>query len=590
MSTINGTSGNDNLIGTAAGDLINGLGGIDTITAGDGDDRIIVWDHPPLGNPTYGAVDGGAGHDILDFTGWQGPLEMTAYATTEMAVGATTAFGLVFTAVAQVRNVEEIWLPQGGGSFADSLVGVTTSGPFTAWKVVGGSGSDGIFDGRGSDTISTGAGDDGVTFNGGNDWVSLGEGNDHYQVDDLIFFSGNPTIDAGSGTDELRWNTRTIPSSVTVDLEAGQGTDGTSHLTVSGFEDVRVAGPLQYSAPGWRLEISGDGGPNQINGGIVGAGSGWLNGRGGDDAILLQGDRSTSATVYGGSGDDLVVGAEGSDWINGGQASNDAYDPAGTSGGRDTLFGGNGNDHIYGNAQLAVAGSPDGNDSIDGGFGADYVNGNAGNDTIIGEMGSDRLYGGAGNDLIYGDMIAGFPADDVHGNDHLNGNKGNDTLYGGNGNDDLRGGQDDDELHGEDGTDTLGGDAGDDLLEGGLGQDRLTGGLGRDIFKFDAADARFGDLGSGQVETITDFTHGSDQIWLAFHPVSLRDAGPVADAVAAKAAADALVGGSAGNAVVEAEVGHDLYLMFAGTGSGQIESVIRLENVAANILSVADFV
>lgn len=590
MFTINGTIGNDTLIGTAAGDLINGLGGIDTITAGDGDDRIIVWDHPPLGNPTYGAIDGGAGHDILDFTGWQGPLEMTAYATTEMAVGSTTEFGKVFTAVAQVRNVEEIWLPQGGGSFAESLVGVTISGPFTAWKVVGGSGSDGVYDGRGSDTISTGAGDDGVTFHGGNDQVSLGDGNDNYRAEDLTFFSGNPTIDAGSGTDDLRWDPRSVPLAVTIDLQAGQATNGISHMTVSGFENVWVSGLLQYSVPGWRLEISGDGGANQLHGSIVGAGTGLLNGRAGNDSILLEGDVSTSATVYGGSGNDLVVGAEGADWINGGQASNDPYDPAGPSGGSDTLYGGGGNDHIYGNAQFAVAGSPDGDDSIGGGDGADYINGNAGNDTIAGDAGSDRLYGGAGNDLIYGDMIGNFPADNVHGNDHLNGNKGNDTLYGGAGNDDLRGGQNEDELHGGDGTDTLGGDAGDDLLDGGAGQDLLTGGLGRDIFEFDTADAHFGDLGSGQVETITDFTHGSDQIWLAFHPALLRDAGLVADLVAAKVAADALVSTSAGSTIIEAEVGHDLYLMFAGTGSGQIDSAIRLENVGANILSVADFV
>jgi len=592
MATINGTSGNDNLLGTSGSDVINGSGGIDTIAAGDGDDRIILWDHPPLGNQAYSSIDGGSGHDILDLSGWHGPLDMVAYATTQITIGvdASAANGQVFTAVADVRNVEEIWLPEGGGTFTGSLIGVTTSGPFAGWKVVGGSGPDAVADGRGSDTISTGAGDDGVTFHGGNDQVSLGDGNDTYRAEDLTFFPGNPTIDAGAGTDELQWDTHDITLGANIDLEAGQATDGISHLTISNFENVRVQYPLPYSAPGWELNISGSEGSNEIHTSIIGSGAGWTNGRAGNDSIYASGGPSTTDTVYGGSGDDFVVGDDGANWINGGQAPNDPYDPVGTSGGNDTLLGGIGNDHIYGNSQFAVAGAPDGNDSIYASSGSDYVNGNAGDDTIIGDGGSDRLYGGAGNDLIYGDAATTDPSGIFHGNDHLNGNKGNDTLYGGGGNDDLRGGQDNDELHGGDGSDTLGGDAGDDLLDGGPGQDLLTGGAGHDIFKFDVVDAQPGELASGQVDTITDFTHGIDQIWLPFHPMSLRDAGPVADAISAKAAADALVSTSAGQAVVEAEVGHDLYLMFAGSGSGAINSMIRLENVTPNNLSLADFV
>jgi Ca2+-binding RTX toxin-like protein len=587
MASINGTSGNDSLLGTANNDVINGLGGIDTIAAGDGDDRIILWKQPALGNQPYSIIDGGSGHDILDLSGWDGPhLDIANNTTTQLTIGvdASAANGQVYTAVADVRNVEEIWLPEAGGTFLGG------SGGTTGWKIIGGSGPDAVSDGRGSDTISTGAGDDGVTFHGGNDQVSLGDGNDTYRAEGLTFFSGNPTIDAGAGTDELQWDTHDITLGAKIDLEAGQATDGISHLTISNFENVRVQYPLPYSAPGWELDISGTEGPNEIHISIVGSGAGWTNGRAGNDSIYVSGGSTTTDTVYGGSGDDFVVGDDGANWINGGQAPNDRYDPVGTSGGNDTLFGGIGNDHIYGNSQFAVAGAPDGNDSIYASSGSDYVNGNAGDDTIIGDSGSDRLYGGAGNDLIFGDAATTDPSGIFHGNDHLNGNKGNDTLYGGGGNDDLRGGQDNDELHGGDGSDTLGGDAGDDLLDGGPGQDLLTGGAGQDIFKFDLADAQPGQLASGQVDTITDFTHGADQIWLPFHPVALRDAGSVVDAISAKAAADALVGTSAGQTVVEAEVGHDLYLIFAGAGSGAIDSMIRLENINPSNLTIADFV
>lgn len=590
MATINGTSGNDSLTGTAGDDLIDGMGGVDAIAASDGNDRIIVWDSPTSGNFVYGAIDGGAGHDILDLTGWQGPpLDMSAYATIGIVVGSFTNNG-EGTAIAMVQNVEEIWLPQGGASFTDEQLANRPDGPFggpfTGWKIVGGGGGDYIYDGPGSDTVSTGAGTDTVFFHGGNDQVSLGDNSDFYVVDDPLFV-GNPTVDAGGGTDTLIWNPNTALA-VKIDLGSGQATDGTSHLTVSGFENVS-AGPSQNTVLDWHLELSGDNDSNVFLVHVSDMGSGWLNGRGGDDTVNLSGGQSASATVYGGSGDDLVIGSDGADWINGGQPSNDPYDPAGANGGSDTLYAGDGNDHIYGNAQSAVAGALDGNDSISGDAGSDYVNGNAGNDTIFGGAGSDRLYGGAGNDLMYGDDMLGFPSG-ARGNDHLNGNKGNDTLYGGDGNDDLRGGQDNDELHGGDGTDTLGGDAGDDRLEGGSGQDVLTGGLGQDIFQFKVADAQYGNLASGQVETITDFTHSSDLIQLAFHPASLQDAGLFADAVAAEASAAALVDASLGHIVVEAEVGHDLYLMFAGTGFGPIDSAVRLENVVGNSLSSVDFV
>lgn len=589
MATINGTSGNDSLTGTAGNDVIDGLGGVDTIAAGNGDDRIIVHVPLPTGSFTYGTIDGGAGHDILDLSGWQGPIEMSAYVKTGIAVGSFDDNGRG-VAIAKVYNVEEIWLPQGGGSFSDEQLNETTTGPFTSWKIIGGNGQDYIREGPGNDTISTGAGTDTVFYHGGNDQVSLGDDDDFYVVDGPPF-GGNPTIDAGGGTDELMWNSITA-SAVKIDLRAGQATDGTSYLTISGFENVSASGPYQHPVPGWHVEVSGDNGANMFLVNISDLGSGWFNGRGGDDTINLSNGPSATATatIYGGSGDDMIVGTNGADWINGNQAPSDSYDPAGANGGSDTLSGWDGNDHIYGNAQSAVAGAPDGNDSIFGGRGADYANGNAGNDTISGEAGSDRLYGGAGNDLLYGDMLAGSQSDDSHGNDHLNGNRGNDTLYGGDGNDDLRGGQDNDELHGGNGTDTLGGDAGDDTLDGGPGQDLLTGGLGRDIFLFHATDALFGNLASGQVETIADFMQNNDRIQLAFHPASLLDAGLVADAVAAKAAADALVGASAANVIVEAEVGHDLYLLFAGTGSGSIDSAIRLENTVPNSLNITNFV
>ena len=74
----------------------------------------------------------------------------------------------------------------------------------------------------------------------------------------------------------------------------------------------------------------------------------------------------------------------------------------------------------------------------------------------------------------------------------ITGTAGNDTLIGRNGQ-----------------VDTLVGGAGDDVLYGGTGNDTLTGGTGADKFVFASALN-----GTSNVDTITDFTSGTDKILL----------------------------------------------------------------------------
>ncbi|MFJ0453242.1 type I secretion C-terminal target domain-containing protein, partial [Bordetella bronchiseptica] len=75
--------------------------------------------------------------------------------------------------------------------------------------------------------------------------------------------------------------------------------------------------------------------------------------------------------------------------------------------------------------------------------------------------GNDELYGGDGDDILYGQG----------GNDKLYGGDGDDILYGGAGTDELRGGAGNDELYGGEGKDLLIGGQGDDILHGGGGSD-----------------------------------------------------------------------------------------------------------------------
>jgi Ca2+-binding RTX toxin-like protein len=91
-------------------------------------------------------------------------------------------------------------------------------------------------------------------------------------------------------------------------------------------------------------------------------------------------DATTSQTLRGTEGPDVICGGSAADSIQG-------------LGGDDIIFGGGGNDSIQGNA---------GNDTIFGGTGDDSIAGNEGNDTMFGNDGNDALQGLPGYDTANG--------------------------------------------------------------------------------------------------------------------------------------------------------------------------------------------
>jgi protocatechuate 3,4-dioxygenase beta subunit len=199
-----------------------------------------------------------------------------------------------------------------------------------------------------------------------------------------------------------------------------------------------------------------------------------INGPNGDDTIV---GTATTDSIFGLGGNDLIFGREGGDYINGNTAN-------------DTIYGGIDNDTLF------------------GGKGFDLVFGDRANDTLYGNRGNDSLSGDEGNDLLYGgkadDVMLGGAGDDV-----LIGDQGNDTLCGGDGNNTLIGGS---------GDDVLFGGTSDDLLFGGLGSDTLVGDIGSNGFALSAG---------GGIDTIFNFTQGSDAIvlvgGLTFNQLSLTE-------------------------------------------------------------------
>lgn len=198
------------------------------------------------------------------------------------------------------------------------------------------------------------------------------------------------------------------------------------------------------------------------------------------------------------------------------------------------LYGGSGNFIGNGNdaANLIVGGN--GADTLNGGAGADTLAGGAGNDILIGGSGAANvLQGGTGDDIYFVSVASDSVVEDAFGGQDTivtdlanytllaqvealvyrgtgnfsgTGSAGADVIVGAEGNDGISGADGDDILLGMGGADILSGGNGADLLYGGEGNDRLEGGAGDDLFVFT--------IGSGGIDTIVDFTAGSDRFLL----------------------------------------------------------------------------
>ena len=182
---------------------------------------------------------------------------------------------------------------------------------------------------------------------------------------------------------------------------------------------------------------------------------------GNDDANFLNGTADADS-LYGGNGEDVLLGAPGLTFTGEAFPTNPA------------------------NPRFYLTGEASGSDYLEGGAGTDALYGFDGNDVIYGGDDNDSgilsqpfifslsfyyvagLYGGDGHDVV----------DGGRGNDLLDGAAGFDTLLGGEGNDTAFGGGD---------SDILDGGAGNDFLDGATEADQMSGGLGDDTFLVDNA-------------------------------------------------------------------------------------------------------
>lgn len=358
--------------------------------------------------------------------------------------------------------------------------------------------------------VLTGDADDAVTLDFGNGLFVRPDGSEV-----------KVTVDAG-GPGHDRFTLRGTAGNDTFDLGTAGGV-GAVNLNADADADITLVNLDE-------LYVHGGGGKDQ------------LSGAGG---AVVGGPWAAGLALYGGPGDDTLIGGAGVNHLQGdggndtliGGPTLDRYAFSGGNLGADTVVDtpGQNNTLLFGG--LAAAGIPDfagpvtvdlaspaaqavhpahltltlaGVDNVVGTEWGDVLRGNddgnvlhgrGGADLIVGGGGGDQLAGGAGADVLIGDSPSAAGAADLidggDGNDIILGEAGNDTLHGCDGVDTLYGGAGADRLCGDAGNDRLFGQDGNDDLNGGTGADALDGGKGDDVL-------------FGGVDLDADFLTGGD--------------------------------------------------------------------------------
>ncbi len=383
-----------------------------------------------------------------------------------------------------------------GGSAGDVIIG---NGDFD-----GGPDGNDIIDGRGgADSMHGDDGIDTVTYASITPRVDV-------SIDGIANDGG---ISAGEG-DNVHLTVENVVGSKSGDFLTGNGS--ANELSGGGGFDF-------IDGLGGADELNGNGGGDDLDGGD---GPDRLWGMDGGDTLSggLDADRLT-----GGEGDDRAVGGAGADFFSGGGGVDDvdyssvsaplrvtvpdgaANDGATGEGDNvrpdnERIFGGSGDDRLYGTNDGGEIYGRAGNDWLFGGDNDDRLEGEDGNDRLEGGYRGDRMFGGNGLDTVdfgwhsYDDGfevvgVSSTPngaADDGNpsidqGHDGNTDNVGADieNVLGSAGPDYIEGTADvnrlsgaghNDRLLGMGANDVLDGDSGDDLLEGGTENDLLRGG------------------------------------------------------------------------------------------------------------------
>jgi serralysin len=372
---------------------------------------------------------------------------------------------------------------------------------------VGGALADNLNGGGGNDTLHGGGGNDTLSGGAGADVTAGGAGNDTYVVDSL----GDAVVEnAGEGTDQVV----ALVSGYALAANVETGSVGT---TAGARLDGNADGNTLFGNDG-NDQLLGGGGNDAFNGGggndyiDGGAGVDGMGGSHGDDDYIID---NTGDTIYefAGQGVDRALVTASGYTLN----ANVEIGAIITTASGITLTGNADGNTLFGNS---------GDDTLNGGAGADSFAAGAGDDFIDGGAGNDAMGGGAGNDSY---VIASL-------GDHAFENAGEGTdralvtlsghvldanveigavitlagarLDGNSADNTLFGWDGNDQLLGGGGSDAFNGGAGNDYIDGGVGADGMGGGLGNDDFVVgDAGDTIFEFAGQGTDRALVTVNH-----------------------------------------------------------------------------------
>ncbi|MBK8816569.1 MAG: VCBS repeat-containing protein [Methylococcaceae bacterium] len=419
---LEGSEGNDTLIGGAAIDYVRAQGNVDfmlsdTQLTGLGDDILIKMDRAVL--------IGGFGDNQLDASNFTGELVILDGGTgDDSMIGRTNGIDQIR---AQGNNDFTLTDNQLTGLNIDTLTSIDQA------HLIGG---------MGNNTLDVSA------FTGSLTILDGGLGNDTF-------------IGRSNGIDQIR-AFGNVDFTLTDTQLIGMGTDT--------FVDIDQA------------VLVGDGDNNTLDASAFTLGSVTLWGESGND--ILKGGKGNDLLI-GGDGEDILIGGDGNDRVFARGDTDLTLTAAQLIGlGTDTLesieeaslTGGSGDNSLDASrftGSLVILEGLAGNDNLIGRAGGiDRVRAQGDVDFIL----TDSQLTGLGTDnLVNIDQarLLGNSGDNIFdataftlGLVSISGGSGNDTLLGGSAGDSLNG------------------DAGDDRLAGGLGRDILTGGLGADIYEF----------------------------------------------------------------------------------------------------------
>jgi Ca2+-binding RTX toxin-like protein len=336
--------------------------------------------------------------------------------------------------------------------------------------LVGGFGVDRLFGGSGNDTLwangpgfNSFLGTGGGVLDGGDgiDWAVVNGQFPTVAIIDEDNPAANFSYITGNGVGIIHTlinielvQLRDQFDQITDEFEISLGTAGNDSLSASFAFNVRIWGGAGNDT------LVGNIGDDILDGG---AGADTFSGGSGDDLFVFD-----TLTDFGGSpeiitdfaiGDRIVIAGGDRIYIGDGAFSGTAGEYRIFIGGGQTQiqFDTDGNGAADGfitltNGQFSLSETFDGSNSLEITVIAPST---SGDDSIQGGLGDDTIDGLGGNDTISGSF----------GNDSLLGSDGNDSLFGDTGNDIVNGGAGNDHIEGEEGDDTVSGGAGDDIFQ-----------------------------------------------------------------------------------------------------------------------------